>query len=278
MSSQPVKSYSLGSALKLSSEADFEDAARIGSDIYLITSHGRNKDGKLISDRYRFARLAVTGTGSSTAISVKGYTKTLIQSMLTSANWTTPDTAVITLLNERSQLSKSTVANLAPKLDGLNIEGLAQLPGTTLRLAIGLRNPLINNNAIVVTLENPLAATSGQTPKFGQAIRLDLGGNGIRAMAYSPTQNMIYIIAGHINSDPAAQFFVYQWSGSPNDAPVYVTDITHASGGSYEAILPPDGVSAQVRLIVDEGAVLINGVENKTQSASKQLFHDVILP
>jgi hypothetical protein len=197
--------------------------------------------------------------------------------MLSATNWQTPDTDVINLINQRTQLSKKSVPNLAPKIDGFNIEGLTQLPGTTPRLGIGLRNPMINNLAIIVTLENPIEATSGKTPRFGSAIKLDLGGNGIRGMGWSPTEKVVYIIAGDSKSDPNAQFFLYKWDGLPTSAPVYITDITHASGGGYEALLAPDTISPSLRLMVDEGAVLVNGVENKSQSQSKQFFHDVVL-
>jgi hypothetical protein len=37
-------------------EADIEGATAIGNRIYWITSHGRNKDGKMRPSRYRFSR------------------------------------------------------------------------------------------------------------------------------------------------------------------------------------------------------------------------------
>ncbi len=274
--SAPVKKWDLTSSLGLSNEADFEDAARIGNDVLLISSHGRNKDGELKTDRYRFARLSVSGSGASTSLSVTGYTKTLLQNMLDSSKWQQPDTAVISLLKERTQLETATVPNLAPKADGFNIEGLAQLPGSTTRVAIGLRNPLINNQAIVITLENPLEAATGATPVFGQAIRLDLAGYGVRAMAWSATDNMMYILAGHINSDPEANFFLYRWNGQPTSAAEYLGAYQHSSGGSLEAILPHAGTKT-LRILVDEGAVLVNGTENKSLPTADQRFHDMLI-
>jgi len=271
-----VKSWNLTSALGLSKEADFEDAARIGNNLLLITSHGRNKDGEYKTDRYRFAKLTVSGSGSSTNITVAGYTKTLVQSLLTSSNWQQPDATIISLLAQRTQLSKATVANLAPKEEGFNIEGLGQLPGATTRVAIGLRNPLINGQAIVITLENPLEAATGSTPIFGQAIRMDLGGCGVRAMSWSAADNTMYILAGHINSDPEANFFLYRWNGQPTSAPEYLAALQHSSGGSLEAILRHEG-SNKLRILVDEGAVLINGTENKSLPTADQRFHDMLV-
>lgn len=273
--SAPVKTWNLTSALGLNNEADFEDAARIGNDVLLITSHGRNKDGEYKDDRYRFARLAITGTGATTGLSVTGYTKTLLQSLLNSNNWQQPDTEVINLIQQRTQLQTATVPSLAPKIDGFNIEGLAQLPGATSRVAIGLRNPLINNQAIIITVENPLQAATGSTPVFGQAIRLDLGGYGVRAMYWSATDNMMYISAGHINSDPEAQFFLYRWNGQPTSPAEYLGAAQHSSGGSLEALLLHEGTKS-LRIFVDEGAVLINGTENKSLPTADQRFHDML--
>ena len=273
--SAPIKTWNLTSALNLSKEADFEDAARIGNDVLLITSHGRNKDGEYKTDRYRFARLAVTGSGATTGLSVTGYTSTLVQSLLDSSKWQQPDAAVISLIQQRTQLQTATVANLAPKENGFNIEGIAQLPGATPRVAIGLRNPLINNQAIVITLENPLDAATGSAPVFGQAIRLDLAGYGVRGMAWSAADNVVYIVAGHINSDPEAQFFLYRWNGLPTGPAEYLGALQHSSGGSLEALLPYPGTHT-LRIVVDEGAVLINGTENKSLPTADQRFHDML--
>jgi hypothetical protein len=274
--SAPIKKWDLTSSLGLTKEADFEDAARISNDVLLITSHGRNKDGELKTDRYRFARLSVSGSGATTNLSVTGYTKNLLQNMLDSTKWQQPDTTIINLLKQRTQLETATVPSLAPKVDGFNIEGIAQLPGNTTRVAIGLRNPLINNQAIVITLENPLEAATGATPIFGQAIRLDLAGYGVRGMAWSAADNVMYILAGHINSDPEANFFLYRWDGLPTSAAEYLGAYQHSSGGSLEAILPHAGTKT-LRILVDEGAVLINGTENKSSPTADQRFHDMLI-
>lgn len=273
--SAPVRSWNLTSSLALSAEADFEDAARIGNDVLLITSHGRNKNGEYKTDRYRLARLTISGSGATTSVTVAGHTKTLLQNMLDASKWQQPDTEIINLLKQRTQLETATVPSLAPKIDGFNIEGIAQLPGATTRVAIGLRNPLINNQAIVITLENPLEAATGSTPVFGQAIRLDLGGYGVRGMAWSAADKMMYIVAGHISSDPEATFFIYRWNGLPTSAAEYLGAIQHSSGGSLEAILPQAGTNV-LRLLVDEGAVLINGTENKALPTAEQRFHDML--
>ena len=53
----PISSYDMTSFLDIDPEhpeADIEGATRVGQRIYWITSHGRNKEGKLRPNRYRF--------------------------------------------------------------------------------------------------------------------------------------------------------------------------------------------------------------------------------
>ena len=53
----PVYSYDVSEFLKIEQdhpEADIEGATMVGRRVYWITSHGRNKDGKVRPSRYRF--------------------------------------------------------------------------------------------------------------------------------------------------------------------------------------------------------------------------------
>ncbi|MHC4323270.1 MAG: DUF3616 domain-containing protein, partial [Planctomycetota bacterium] len=63
---QPVDSFDMTSFLGIEPdhpEADIEAAAMIGRRIYWITSHGRNKEGKLRPNRYRFFATDVFAEG-----------------------------------------------------------------------------------------------------------------------------------------------------------------------------------------------------------------------
>ena len=54
---RPLSSHDMSSFLAVAPdhpEADIEAAAMVGDRIYWITSHGRNRDGKLRPNRYRF--------------------------------------------------------------------------------------------------------------------------------------------------------------------------------------------------------------------------------
>ena len=140
----------------------------------------------------------VGGTSPNITLTVPGYTTQLLDQMLVAANWTTPNTAVIATLATASNLGTSTDANLAPMADGTNIEGLAWAPTAARpnQLLIGFRNPPQGGAAIVVSLLNAAEVLTGATARFGEATLLDLGGLGIRAMAWSPLHAAVLLIAG----------------------------------------------------------------------------------
>ena len=66
----PLKTIDVSSGIGLSSgdEADFEDAARIGNRVYVISSHGRTKSGVIESARYHFFAMDVGGTSPNVTL------------------------------------------------------------------------------------------------------------------------------------------------------------------------------------------------------------------
>ena len=179
---------SAGIGLSASDEGDFEDAARIGDRIYVIGSHGRNKNGKLERSRYRFFAMDLSGAAPAIALGVPGYTAMLLDQMLMAENWVKPDAAMLTALNASSNLTRATDPALPPLAGGTNIEGLAWLPDAARpdQLLIGFRSPLQEGKAIVVSLLNADAVIAGVTARFGEVTLLDLGGLSIRSMTWSP--------------------------------------------------------------------------------------------
>ncbi|WP_224245491.1 DUF3616 domain-containing protein [Hyalangium gracile] len=272
-SASAVQSRDLGSALGLSSsdEADFEDAARVGNRIYVTTSHARNKDGELQASRYRFFAIDVSGTVPSVALQVVGTSSNLLRDMLDASNWINPNTSVISLLNERSRLSEATVAELAPKDKGTNIEGLAALP--TGGLVVGFRNPQSGSSALMVTLTNPDAVLGGAKARFGQAILVNLGGYGIRGMAWSEAHQAVLILSGP-RDESSGPFALWKWSGDVSSAPVKVMELTAPSSSAPEVIIPRAGTK-NVQILFDMGSHLIGGASCKDVSASSQYFSDV---
>ncbi|RKH04580.1 DUF3616 domain-containing protein [Corallococcus carmarthensis] len=272
--SAPAQTRELNSMLGLSSsdEADFEDAARVGNRIFVTTSQARNKNGVLQASRYKFFALDVSGTAPQASLQFAGVSSNLLKDLLDGSNWTQPDAAVLSLLQARSRLSESTVAELAPKEQGTNVEGLAALPSGG--LAIGFRNPQVGSSALVVTLTNPDAVVTGSRARFGQAIRLELGGQGIRGMAWSEAHQAVLVLSGPHDETPGP-FALWKWSGVAGAAPVKVRDLTAPSDSSPEAVIPVPG-TRDVQVLFDMGAHLVGGAECKEASVSSQSFTDAV--
>ena len=277
---KPLETIDVSSAIGLSTddEADLEDATRIGNRVYVTSSHGRNKDGKLERSRYRFFAMDVGGSPPNLTLTVPGYTSTLLDQMLVAANWITPDAAVIATLTAASRLATATDADLAPKVEGTNIEGLAWAPTAARpnQLLIGFRNPTQGGKAIVVSLLNADAVLSGATAQFGEALLLDLGGLGIRGMTWSPLHQAILLLAGP-QDESTGPFQLLSWSGRSGDAPLLVEEITSAPADSApEAIVTyPD--THDVQILFDQGDHLIGSDACKDADTSDQFFSDAIV-
>src|SRR5262249_25873037 len=152
-------------------------------------------------------------------------------------NWQTPNTAVIATLTAAAKLGTATDSNLAPKVNGTNVEGLAWAPTSARpkQLLIGFRNPTQSTDAVVVSLLNADAVLTGASASFGEATLLDLNGLGIRAMAWSAIHNAVLVIGGP--KAAGGPFRLFKWSGAPTDAATPVLDITNApSDSAPEAI------------------------------------------
>jgi hypothetical protein len=104
-------------------------------------------------------------------------------------------------------------SELAPKEKrALNIEGLCAGPDGS--LLIGFRNPVPKKKALLVPLLNPgeLVAGAGARARFGNPLRLDLDGRGIRDIVQR--DGKYYIIAGAFGY--GNRFELYEWDGNQN--------------------------------------------------------------
>jgi hypothetical protein len=106
------------------------------------------------------------------------------------------------------------MADRKAKQDGINIEGLAWDP-VRKRLLLGLRSPLIEGRALAVALEmrDPSGPLSEQNISKVQAIRLPIGGLGIRSIEYDDTSKTFRIIAGATENQAKTDFRMWEWSG-----------------------------------------------------------------
>lgn len=260
---QPIGSFDMTSFLDIEPdhpEADIEAATMVGRRIYWITSHGRNKDGKLRSNRYRFFATDVLVENRSVKLRPAGKPyKTLVHELLktNAARRLGLDKAT----RFGAELKKKDREKLAPKKEGLNIEGLcASADGGT--LYIGFRNPRPKDKqggrakALVVPLCNPdRVIEKGEAPVFGEPMLWDLKGLGIRSMEYSCFHKVCLIIAGGPDGDEG--FALYRWSGKPESPPELECELSLGkSKFSPEALIPFEK-SGRLLMLSDDGSLVV---------------------
>jgi hypothetical protein len=275
----PLQTFELSAPLGVSTgaEVDLEDAARIGDRVYAISSHGRTNDGTLDPDRYRFVAIDLAGQAPSTSVTVAASRTRLLSDLLDGTRWSTPNATLLSALQAASRLDQPSVPSLAPKDQGMNLEGLARAPldGAPERLVIGLRNPRPGGRAIAVSLLNPAALAGGSPALFGEATELDLGGLGIRGMVWSDAARAVFLIAGpHDGAD--GPFRIYRWSGAPGAAAVHVTDLSPPAGAHPEAIAMYPG-STDLQIVFDGDGVVTGGATCKDGPSANREFSDLIV-
>jgi hypothetical protein len=240
-------------------EADIEGATWYNGRVFWITSHGRSRDGDYWPSRYRFFAAAMAPDGTAT---VDGVYDTLIDDLIQYDRlWDLGLEAAIGTAGDH--ISPNTIPDLAPKVNGLNIEGLCTTADGT-KMLIGFRNPRPNNMALVIPLANPEAVVSGEaTPILETPILIDLNGLGIRSIEYSPNMGEYLIIAGShagTETDPVQYLYNYSFITEDKDKLATFSDITP------EAIFQFPNANG-INLLSDDGTRMIDTpsgpVENK---------------
>ncbi len=166
--------------------------------LYAVTSHSRTDDGDEKKARARLVRFRIEGDRVVDAVVVDGLKLAL--------------TATHPLLAAAARLAD------AKSDDGLNIEAL-EISADRQRLLLGFRSPLQGNFAIIASVENPTAMFESKAPpQVSSSLQLlDLGGQGIRAMAFIASINGYLLISGPATREQEA-FGLWYWSGE-SDAP-----------------------------------------------------------
>jgi pSer/pThr/pTyr-binding forkhead associated (FHA) protein len=103
---------------------------------------------------------------------------------------------------------------------GLNVEGLAWDPKNK-RLLLGLRGPVPERQALLipVRLKNPDGALTQDNLQIEPAIRLSLGGQAVRDLAFDPKLDAFLIISGAPETEQKGDFRLWTWSGDPSASP-----------------------------------------------------------
>jgi hypothetical protein len=256
--SDPNQQTDIGTAIRIDPsqpESDIEGATWFNNRIFWIGSHGRSKNGDYWESRYRFFATSIAPDGTAT---VDGVCSDLIDDLiqydrihnlgLEAAIGTTPS----------GHIRNNPIADLAPKVNGLNIEGLCTT-GDGTKMLIGFRNPRPEIDgkimALVIPLANPEAVVlTGADPNLEAPLFIDLDDLGIRSIEYSPSIGEYLIIAGsHQGGDdePVQYLYNYDFTVQDRDKLATFTDITP------EAIFQfPD--ANEINLLSDDGTRLID--------------------
>ena len=155
-----VQAFSLDQFLKPDPdepEADIEGAARIDDQIYWVTSHGQNKDGKDRPSRHRLFATTVAFQDGKVTLTPAGTAYTNLRADLITA----PQLAKYKLMVAARSHLKSQV--------GLTSKVWPQRP--MVALLLGFRNPITDGKALIVPIENPKEVITGKKAQIGMPDR-----------------------------------------------------------------------------------------------------------
>jgi hypothetical protein len=274
----PAFSYDLTDFLDIEPdhpEADIEGATMVADRIYWITSHGRNRNGEMRPNRYRFFATTIKVDDGKVTICPIGFAcKTLVHKLLRTGAARRLGLDRATRF-DATRLKKKDRKRLAPKEQGLNIEAFcASADGRTLYM--GFRNPRPRDKALVVPLKNAEAVIeTGAEPIFGEPILWDLAGLGIRSMEYSPHHKAYFIIAGP--HDEGQKFALYRWSGRKDALPTLVRQLAWQDSRFSPEALVPSKNSPRLLLLSDDGALPIR-IRDESECMEDELNDDGTCP
>ena len=262
-------------------EADIEGATIFKGRIVWITSHGRNRKGKVRPDRYRLFASHTINSQDGTAAEAFSPSFSDLASMILGKE----DDSYAPLREAIGDLSRTDPA-LAPKKRGLNIEGLTATRDGEM-LLIGVRNPQKDAKALLFELAGFDRFLQGDPSQLalGQLIEIDLGGRGIRDIAWSAAHGSYIIAAGQVDDDADGPgFALYKWDGT--GAPLQIGDFNDLDRDFHpEAVVPlldksDHGLAPSKRILIlsDEGAVRLgqDRIPCKEADEARRRFRGII--
>ncbi len=139
-----------------------------------------------------------------------------------------------------SNVSEIALPGAPPGMQGgLNIEGLAWDPNNE-RLLLGLRSPLIGNQAVLIPLKlkDPRGPFKLENIKIDEprVIYLPLEGHGLRDISYDTRLKNFLIVSGAPETSPKTDFGLWEWNGQNDSRPTKIMVL--------DAEKKPEGVSA----------------------------------
>ena len=274
----PVAEYDANPFLKTfgdSPEADIEAATTHGKRIYLITSHGRNKDGKIRPNRQRFFALDFEIKDDTVTLTPVGNPCTDLLQKIIQQPWA-KDMGLV-----KAAGSAKKDQNLAPKEQGINIEGLAASPdGKTLYIAFRNPRPIDPNTslpmALIIPLKNPDSLLEdSMAPEFDIPILVNLNGLSVRSLEYVNFRNEFLIIAGP--QDSSNIFALYSWTAKPAENPALINIQNTLEENFNPEALAIFESSRRMLLLSDDGTLPVQ-IENPNQCIEGEMNKDGSCP
>ena len=179
----PVALLPLGTFLGTApdQESDLEGAAAIGSRIYWISSHGRNKNGKQRKERQRFF---ATEVDASTVPPSPAAGRRALHRAAAAGHDLGRCAEALQAQGRRAACTRS-----SGRIQHRGPGGYGRWPA-----AHWPAQPPGGGRALLVPLDNPEAVINGKSARIGAPILLDLGGRGIRSIERMASAT--YIVAG----------------------------------------------------------------------------------
>ncbi len=236
VSNAPLNTQIMGTNKALQKLDDLEGlTADQHGHIYAITSHSRNADGEQEKSRNSLVRFRIESDHIVDPIMVTGLKPALLEAH--------------PLLHAAAQIRD------VKDDDGLNIEAL-EISHEPQRLLIGFRSPLLDNRAIIATIENHTAMFEVNEPArvSNVLITLDLEGDGIRGISWLPLLNAYLVISGPASGKPV-QFKLWRWSGRPEE-PARRLSVPRLPGFEHAEGVCPAVINGQPKIILvsDDGS------------------------
>ena len=214
-------------------DSDIEGATLIGSRSYWITSHGRSKSGKDRPEQRKFFALDHQSSASGVKLVPVGspYSR-LLDDLIADSRF------AAFKLGEASQLPPK-------EKGGLSIESLCATPDKT--MLIGFRNPIPEAKSLLIPLKNPDQVIAGQKAEFGEPVRLDLKGLGLRDMAWADGKYII--IGGPFGGNGKSRLFT--WLGG-NDVPREIETVDLKGFNAESIVVYGGSAKAGFQLLSDD--------------------------
>ncbi|MDO9008183.1 MAG: DUF3616 domain-containing protein [Thiobacillus sp.] len=203
--------------------------------VYALTSHSRDAEGDEKKARDKLVRFRVEGGRMVEPMLVRGLKPALVRvNPALAAAADIPDV-------------KSS--------GGFNIEAM-EISADGQQLLVGFRSPLLEQRAIIACVENPAAIFERcEPPRVARdLITLDLGGDGIRGLAYLPALDGYLVISGPV-ARQQVHFQLWFWSGLAG-APARRVSVASLPGFEHAEGVSSAVIDGRQRIIIvsDDGS------------------------